>query len=449
MSLSIEKLVLPHTLNQLFAAFLDWPRPVLLASLNASHPDSKYSIISANPYKTLTFNSDQLISDKSSCPFELLKKHLPKMNINYDTPFPFLGGAIGYFSYDLGRMLETIPCEAEDDLRLPLMDVGFYHWAIIADHSVNEFYLVYLDIPEKNVSKKDILDKLQQNSLNIHTEETNLNYVTRSTVTSNFTQAAYAQAFEKIQRYIYEGDCYQVNLAQRWKIPFYRDPFDLYTQLSAKNNNPFCAYLSFDNYAIISVSPERFLSLKDNKLSTKPIKGTRPRHLDPHRDKQIAQELKSSLKDRAENLMIVDLLRNDFGKVCKPGSIKVPKLFDIESFPAVHHLVSTIEGELQEALDACDALRACFPGGSITGAPKIRSMEIIEQLEPHRRSIYCGSIGYIDVRGHMDTNIAIRTLVCKNHNLYIWAGGGIVADSNVDLEYQETFDKVSLILSAL
>ncbi|MDF4536337.1 aminodeoxychorismate synthase component I, partial [Vibrio parahaemolyticus] len=215
-----------------------------------------------------------------------------------------------------------------------------------------------------------------------------------------------------------------------------------YLKLEKGNQAPFSAFLRLPQGAILSVSPERFLQVCDRVIETKPIKGTRPRHADKQQDALLKQDLVSAEKDQAENLMIVDLLRNDIGRVAKPGSVHVPKLFDVESFPAVHHLVSTIRATLDEQYQAADLLRACFPGGSITGAPKVRAMEIIEELEPHRRSAYCGSIGYLSRHGKMDTSITIRTLVAYQKQLYAWAGGGLVADSEGAAEYQETLDKL-------
>jgi para-aminobenzoate synthetase component 1 len=263
---------------------------------------------------------------------------------------------------------------------------------------------------------------------------------------SNLDRAAYAAAFERIQHYIREGDCYQVNLAQRFAAHAEGDAWQAYRRLRAINPAPFSAYLSFPFGQILSASPERFLRLRNGQVETRPIKGTRPRNASPASDRALAEELRQSTKDRAENLMIVDLLRNDLGKSCEPGSIRVPALFAVESFATVHHLVSTIEGRLAPGMDALDLLRGCFPGGSITGAPKLRAMQIIEELEPNRRGVYCGSIGYIGYDGAMDTNIAIRTLVYSEGCLRFWAGGGIVSDSDLDAEYQETFDKAAAML---
>jgi para-aminobenzoate synthetase component 1 len=266
----------------------------------------------------------------------------------------------------------------------------------------------------------------------------------------NFPEQAYYQAFDKIQHYIREGDCYQVNLAKRYEIETLGEPWEAYQRLRHLNAAPFSAYFSTENLTVMSSSPERLLKVKDQQVETKPIKGTRRRDLtDPQKDKAMADALQKSLKDRAENLMIVDLLRNDLGKVCKPGSIQVPKPFELESFATVHHLVSTITGTLAEKASAIALLRACFPGGSITGAPKLRAMEIIEELEPHRRGVYCGSIGYIGFDGNMDSNITIRTLVHSENRLRFWAGGGIVADSHADEEYQEAHDKAAAMIALI
>jgi len=268
-------------------------------------------------------------------------------------------------------------------------------------------------------------------------------------VRSNMDRATYAAGFARIKDYIRNGDCYQVNFAQRFSAPAEGDGWTAYRRLRELNPAPFAAYINTPYGQALSSSPERLLKLDARRVETKPIKGTRPRGDTPEGDSAMAEELAGSRKDQAENLMIVDLLRNDIGRVCRPGSIAVPKLFDIESYATVHHLVSTVAGELATDRDAFDLLRACFPGGSITGAPKIRAMQIIEELEPHRRGLYCGSIGYIGFDGNMDVNITIRTLVYNRGEIRCWAGGGIVHDSDVDAEYQETFDKAEAMLRLL
>jgi para-aminobenzoate synthetase component 1 len=266
---------------------------------------------------------------------------------------------------------------------------------------------------------------------------------------ANYTRAAYAEAFRRVQEHIRLGDCYQVNLAQRFRARAEGDAWHAYLRLREINPAPFAAYLDLPDGRIVCSSPERFLRVRGRHVETKPIKGTRPRSADPARDRALAEELRTSPKDRAENVMIVDLLRNDLGKCCEPGSVRASRLFAIESFASVHQLVSTVEGRLASGRDALDLVAACFPGGSITGAPKVAAMRVIEELEPQRRSIYCGCIGYVGFDGDMDLNIAIRTLVQRGDYAYTWAGGGVVADSNVEAEYQESFDKAAAMLAVL
>ena len=262
-------------------------------------------------------------------------------------------------------------------------------------------------------------------------------------------KAFYTQAFNRIKQYLKDGDCYQVNLAQRFGAHCEGDPWMAYQTLRKINAAPFSCYLNLPEVQILSSSPERFLKLTKGVVETKPIKGTRPRKQDDAEDRQQIKSLENSHKDRAENLMIVDLLRNDISKTCEKGSVKVPVIFDVESYATVHHLVSTVTGLLADDQHALDLLKSCFPGGSITGAPKIRAMEIIEELEPNRRGVYCGAIGYIGFDGNMDTNIAIRTLVHSKNTIRFWAGGGIVNDSVMEEEYQESFDKAAAMLDLL
>ena len=266
---------------------------------------------------------------------------------------------------------------------------------------------------------------------------------------SNFTAASYTSAIDRIKTYIASGDVYQVNLTQRFSTPLPCAPYDLYLRLRERSPAPFAAYLSFGPVQLISSSPERFLTLRGRHVETRPIKGTRPRSADPITDAALAAELLSSEKDRAELLMIVDLERNDLGRVCDFGTVRVDNLWQLESHPTVHHLVSTVSGQLRAGLDIIDCMRASFPGGSITGAPKIRSMEIIDELEPHRRHIYTGAIGYIGFDGNADLNIAIRTITCVANHAYYHVGGGIVWDSDPAAEYQETLDKGRAMHEAL
>jgi para-aminobenzoate synthetase component 1 len=267
---------------------------------------------------------------------------------------------------------------------------------------------------------------------------------------SSFTHRGYLDAVSRVRDYIIAGDIFQANLSQRLEVPLEEDPWHLYKRLREVNPAPFAAYLEFEDIAVASASPERFLLVDTaGRVETRPIKGTRPRGISPLHDAALSQALADSEKDRAENLMIVDLLRNDLSRVCEPGSVRVPELFALERFRTVHHLVSTVTGHLRPDCRATDLLAAAFPGGSITGAPKVRAMEIIAELEPSRRGIYCGSIGYLSLTGAMDTSIVIRTCVCAGGRVYFSVGGGIVADSDPEQEYRETLDKGRALVSAL
>ncbi len=266
---------------------------------------------------------------------------------------------------------------------------------------------------------------------------------------SGFTRDEYLLAVERVRQYILAGDIFQANLSQRFEAPWPDHPFDFYRRLNAVNPAPFAAYFQGDGFAVASASPERFLSVDvAGKVETRPIKGTRRRGETPAEDRRLAEELLASEKDRAENVMIVDLLRNDLSKVCQPGSVEVPALCALQSHPTVHHLESIVTGRLEEGRTAADLLRAAFPGGSITGAPKVRAMEILAELEPVARGVYCGAIGWLSVTGAMDTSIAIRTVTLQDGQACFHAGGGIVADSDPALEYQETLDKAGGIRRA-
>ncbi|PFG56410.1 para-aminobenzoate synthetase component 1 [Vibrio sp. ES.051] len=438
----------PDLALDLFSCIQHKPWAMLLRSASKNHIDSRFDVLVANPIVTLetTSKSTQIITPFDEVvsyddPFALLQQlqqqWLPHVEISHEWDLPFVGGALGYFSYDLGRRVETMLELAEKDLNTPDMAVGLYEWAVVIDHHLRKACLVGQNIEQA------------WQWLNEQEAEQTNDFTLAGEWHSNMTQEAYSSRFDKVQEYLLSGDCYQINLAQRFNAPYTGSEWQAYLKLESANQAPFSAFIRMPESSILSISPERFLELKDRVIETKPIKGTRPRNADPEQDKVNALDLQTAEKDQAENLMIVDLLRNDIGRVASPGSVHVPKLFDIESFPAVHHLVSTIRADLDKQYAPADLLRACFPGGSITGAPKVRAMQIIEELEPHRRSAYCGSIGYISRHGRMDTSITIRTLVAENNTLYAWAGGGVVADSDCAAEYQETLDKLSKILPAL
>jgi len=437
----------PDALIQRFAPIASLPWAMLLSSANANHSDNRFDILTADPRATLVTRGDVThITDASGCsesgadPLQLVQQQCDALGV---TPLshdhlPFQGGALGLFGYDLGRRFEQLPQQAQADLTTPDMAVGIYDWALIADHHRQTLTLLALQDVEARAAWLTQWPEREAMPFSLTSQwQSNLNY------------ADYAARFAAVQAYIQAGDCYQVNLAQRFQAGYQGDEWQAFCALNQANRAPFSAFLRLPHSAILSLSPERFLSLNDKQIETRPIKGTRPRCADPIADRQQADDLQNAEKDRAENLMIVDLLRNDIGRVAVPGSVSVPELFVVEPFPAVHHLVSTVRAQLPDDLQATDLLRACFPGGSITGAPKIRAMEIIDQLEPQRRNAWCGSIGYLSLCGRMDTSITIRTLIAEGQQLYCAAGGGIVADSEVQAEYQETLDKVSRILPAL
>ncbi len=403
----------------------------------------RYDILVAAPCATLvTRGAETRICRGDDCtlsgedPLLLLREELAH-HPAAAAAVPFGGGAVGYFGYDLARRFESLPERAEDDLGLPEMAMGIYTWAVIVDHRERRCWL-----------SGDAAALRQWQELTAQPTAVGTFGIDGAPV-SDMSAAQYNVAYSRVQHYLREGDCYQVNLAQRFCAAAQGDAFALYETLRRDNPAPFTAWLNFPFAQVLSSSPERFLQVREGRVETKPIKGTRPRSADPIQDRALADALRDSAKDRAENLMIVDLLRNDLGKSCTPGSVQVPRLFEVESFATVHHLVSTVSGELAPDRDALDLLRGCFPGGSITGAPKRRAMEIIEELEPHRRGVYCGAIGYIGFDGNMDTNIAIRTLVHSAGKVCFAAGGGIVTDSDAAEEYQESLDKAAALLRVL
>jgi len=433
---------------------------VFLESASTDHADSQWSIISAQPIATLQSFAGNNVFQQGECsehshqdPLALLKakrEALFDTQISHDE-LPFIGGILGAIDYELGYQFEHINNASHpDSLDLPDLSLGFYDWALLCDHRQHCFYLVTqqtkITTPTANEQWQLRYQWLMEQAKGGDIDDA---FLLTTEWQSNTNKAQYRDKFEQVKAYILSGDCYQVNLTQRFEASYQGNEYLAYQTLIAQNRPPFAAFLHLPEQVILSLSPERFLKLNGEVVESKPIKGTRPRFEDEKLDLQSQQQLQASEKDRSENLMIVDLLRNDIGRVCQPGSVSVPSIFEIESFPAVHHLVSTVLGTLDIQYEVEDLLRACFPGGSITGAPKIRAMEIIAELEPARRHSYCGSIGYINGNGNMDMNIAIRTLICVGGKIYCSVGGGLVADSEVEAEYQECFDKVSKILPCL
>ncbi|MGC1330261.1 aminodeoxychorismate synthase component I, partial [Pseudomonas sp.] len=357
---------------------------------------------------------------------------------------PFAGGLIGYLSYDFGRRLEQLPSVAVDDLHLPDANLGLYAWALISDHQRQTSQLM-LHPSVDSAERRRLIELFSQPAPGASGP-----FKLNAPMRPDLTAAQYREAFDRIQAYISAGDCYQINQTQRFRAPCQGDPWTAYRALRQACPTPFSGFLALeDGSAILSLSPERFIEVSDGRVETRPIKGTRQRDADPAQDAANARELLSSLKDRAENLMIVDLLRNDLGRTCTIGTVRVPELFALESYPNVHHMVSAVVGELAPGKDCLDLIGGSFPGGSITGAPKIRAMQIIDELEPSRRALYCGSLLYLDVRGHMDSSIAIRSLLVKDGQVSCWGGGAIVADSNCEDEYAESVFKVKVLMDTL
>lgn len=406
--------------------------------------------------KTTTKFEDYVLP--SSCPYKNLAilqddfKALFTLELLNEIDVPFIVGAMGAFAYDGNTSSDNIIDANPNQYQLPDISVGFYHSSVVFDNQTNTLYIfsIYQDFID------NIIFKISQFDINSPATSA---FKLKQKWQSNVSKVDYFRQFAKIEDYLRAGDCYQVNYAQRFSAPYEGSEWSAYLRLRAVNKAPFSAFVRLPNSTLLSLSPERFLLVKDRLVETKPIKGTRKRDTDPSVDAELAKELLNAEKDRAENLMIVDLLRNDLSKYCEAHSVNVPALFVLESYPAVHHMVSTVTGKLKATATAYELLKGAFPGGSITGAPKVRSMQIIQEVEVDKRAIYCGSIGYIGIRGDMDTNICIRTLLAeetidpnnqqKFKTLYCWAGGGIVVDSQNSDEYLESLHKVAKILPIL
>ncbi|MFY0991401.1 aminodeoxychorismate synthase component I [Halomonas sp. C05BenzN] len=441
----LEITPLPHRVDPLayFTALRHRPGAVLLDSGRPAAPGGRYDILSSDPLCLLEIDAEGRVHGDPTLaglsPFAAQQALLDRLPTTVpDSELPFLGGLIGYWSYDLAHHLEPVTRRARRIVELPSSRVGLHDWALIQDHVRQETWLVAT--PERRRQVSEWLASPPPPTGDFHLT---------GAFEGEMDRDGYLRRFDAVQRYIRAGDCYQINLAQRFSAPYEGDLWAAYQRLRRATPTPFAGYMAWGDKAILSLSPERFLRSRDDWIETRPIKGTRPRGATPGADRRLAMELETSLKDRAENVMIVDLLRNDLGRVCRPGSVQVPQLCGLESYANVHHLVSVIIGELAPDRRPLDLLAAAFPGGSITGAPKVRAMQIIDELEPCRRSVYCGSLGYVDVRGCMDTSIAIRTAVADRGYLHLWGGGGLVADSRGEDEYAETLDKIRHLMHAL
>jgi para-aminobenzoate synthetase component I len=453
-SLIIEKIKTNYTAFELFHAFENEPYSFLLDSSMKNEKLGRYTFMGSNPFivfksknQNITIEENNSTTSLVGNPFEILKELMGKFKTEDKNELPFLGGAVGYFAYNMGHHIEKLPSTAVDDVEIPDSCFGFYDSIIAIDHQTKETYIVAAGINEKPETAIENLNRKLKSitALSLVNKEGEV----CSEIQSNFTKEAYLKAVQRIKDYIRSGDIYQANLTQRFKCYTEEAPFSIYSRLRQLNPAPFACFMNFGEGHILSSSPERFLKIQDNMIETRPIKGTRPRGKTADEDKANKEELLSSEKDKSELLMIVDLERNDLGKVSKTGTVKVPELFYPEEYATVHHLVATVTGEMQDGLEPIDVIQAAFPGGSITGAPKIRAMEIIDELEPTQRNIYTGSIGYLGFNGSIDFNIAIRTIVMKEGTAYFQAGGGIVWDSDPELEYEETLHKAKALFRTL
>jgi para-aminobenzoate synthetase component 1 len=449
---------------ELFMPLSGLKNSFLLDSAMDSQKLGRYSLMGYDPFLIFkSKGSDVFVQDTSrqihlkGDPLDILGSFLEKYHVSKDElQLPCYGGAVGYLSYDLGRTIESIPERAIDDLQLPECILGFYDVILVYDHLKEKAFLVSTGFPEisqaSRLARAEVrLDEFKRRifaDLDKPPSHPKSPQV-QSELKSNFTHDGYIGAVQKARQYIIDGDIFEVNLSQRYLAELQIGPFELYQRLRRLNQAPFASFLNFDEVTIVGSSPERFLRLQGDKVETRPIKGTIRRGQTPEEDSANRRWLLASEKDRAENMMIVDLERNDLGRVCRFGSIKVTELAILETFPTVFHLTSTVVGQLKEGISRVDLLKATFPGGSITGAPKIRSMEIIEELEPTRRSIYTGSLGYFSFDGDMDLNIVIRTLLIKGRQAYLQLGGAVVYDSDPEAEYLETLDKGKALFQAL
>jgi para-aminobenzoate synthetase component I len=460
-----ENLRIDKTAFNVYKHFSAYPYSFLLDSGMAPESLGRFSFIGIEPFMIFSSKGRNIKIDRQGWkksftgnPFYVLKDLLGEYRSDFrDAGLPFWGGAAGWFSYDMKHFLEDLPDTAPDDLNIPDCEVAFYDAALVFDNLKKKAHISSSGFPEKGRKRilragarldniKSRLESLERNGEN--NGEARGKYSTGE-LKSNFTRDEYTLAVRKIQEYIKKGDVYQVNLSQRFSAETDADPFSVYTFLRNINPAPFAAYLNFGDVKIASASPERFIKVENKNIETRPIKGTRPRGKNEREDIILKKDLVGSVKDRAENLMIVDLERNDLGRICKYGSVKVNEFMTCEEFPTVFHLTSNIKGRIRDKIDAIDVLANCFPGGSITGAPKIRAMEIIEELETVKRSVYTGAIGYIGFNGDMDTSIVIRTLVFHEGKVCFSVGGGIVHDSVPEKEYEETLHKARALIEAI
>ncbi|MBU3090637.1 aminodeoxychorismate synthase component I [Clostridium sp. CF011] len=449
MELLIEKVHTKLDGFEIYSLFKEDLNTILLDSARDEKTLGRYSFIGINCF--LTFKSKNGTCYKGEevyigDTFEELNKIIEEYAIENNTGLPFVSGGIGYFSYDLAREVEELPNIAKDDVDIPHCYYNFYDNIIILDNFKKSIYISALGILK---SQKDSIEGIRQRIQKGNKIVYEKVGVIKNKFTSDFEKNNYINTVSKVRAYIKSGDIYITNLTQRFSCNTRKSAYEIYKDLRNINPAPFAAFMNFENFNIICSSPERFLRIRNRMVETRPIKGTMPRGMDAGEDLKNKTILINSEKDKSELLMVVDLERNDLSKVCKPSSVKVTELFKLEEYSTVFHLVSTVVGELKEPVSSLECIKACFPGGSITGAPKIRSMEIIEELEPVRRNIYTGALGYLGFDGNVDLNIIIRTILIKDNKAYFGVGGGITWDSNEECEYDETLDKAKALMRVL
>jgi para-aminobenzoate synthetase component I len=427
----------------------------------------EYSFIGFDPYLVVTTSgrealfkarNGEVLSKSDVDPFEALRTALRATTLSHGPGGglpPFTGGGIGYLSYELGRYVEHLPESVTDDLGLPEMAFAFFDRVLACELASGRKWLLVCsqEAADAEAAFRSAKTRIEPGAGTTNAKEAHVPDQSSGdkdiSFECGFTRDQYLASVDKVKDYILAGDIYQANLSQRFSAPLVEPAWDLYRRLRVKNAAPFSAYLNFGDFAVASSSPERFLKVVGQDVETRPIKGTTRRYPDALEDEKSREQLLNSSKDRAELSMIVDLERNDLGRVCEYGSVVVEEHAVLESYATVHHLVSTVTGTMHEGQDIIDLLRASFPGGSITGAPKIRSIEIIDELEPTARSVYTGAIGYMGLDGRCDLNVAIRTMIISGGRVFFQVGGGIVADSQPESEFQETLDKGKAMFDAI
>jgi aminodeoxychorismate synthase component I len=446
-------------LDAVSAVFAKLRSPSVLGGNAAVEEKEAVSYWAAEPREVFEFRSG------SDDPFGQLERRLRRYRLVESSADPptlsegrFCGGWIGWFGYELGRYIERLPQETTDDLAMPLIRLCFYDRFLAYDHGRQVFWLVALELPDDSETPQNKMATLEQrlhesrDARSLHPQPANVEHVDLSKMRANMTKADYLRAVERIKRYIRDGDIYQVNFSQRFAQPFTGQAIDLFHWQNRYNPSPYAAFMDAGNFQIVSASPEMFLTIRDGWIETKPIKGTRPRadgDLNGAFNRRNLQDLLTSEKEQAELNMIIDLERNDIARICRPGTRRVIQPRTIEAYPTVFHAVATIGGQLRSGTGLADILKAVFPGGSITGAPKIRAMEIIDELEPTARGVYTGSIGFLGLDGTVCLNIAIRTVIIAAHTAFVQAGGGIVADSDPEAEWEETITKARALLAGI